>query len=169
MGEPGGSYFFNGQRQEAVKAYEKELGLILEQLAVNPKNAALLADAAACYGRLGKRAEALEFLDKSLQLGRGDKELLFNAAVVYNELGDTGVALEWLQKAISAGYFSLGGARLRPSSTIFTTIHVFSKCSGNLPPTRDDPEYHSNQLAFVHHGPLTFNRSRQGESLYEKD
>ena len=25
------------------------------------------------------------------------------------------------------------------------------------------------QLAFVHHGPLTFNRSRQGESLYEKD
>ncbi len=113
------AYFFNGQHQEAMKAYEKELDLIVEQLVVNPNNAGLLGDAAACYGRLGRRAEALENLDKSLQLEHNDKDLLFNAAVVYNELGDTGVALEWLQKAISAGY-SRSVVRAAP---IFDNLH----------------------------------------------
>jgi eukaryotic-like serine/threonine-protein kinase len=113
------AYFFNGQHADATKAYEKELGLILDQLRVNPNNAGLLGDAAACYGQLGKRAEALDNLDKSLRLGRSDKDLLFNAAVVYNELGDTGVALEWLQKAISAGY-SRSVVRAAP---IFNNLH----------------------------------------------
>jgi tetratricopeptide (TPR) repeat protein len=98
------AYFFNGQHEEATKAYQKELELALDRLRVNPRDAALLGDVANCYSQLGKRTEALENLDKSLELGHGDKDLLFNAAVVYNQLGDTGVALEWLQKAISAGY-----------------------------------------------------------------
>ncbi|HET9792676.1 MAG TPA: tetratricopeptide repeat protein, partial [Candidatus Angelobacter sp.] len=118
-GNLGDAYFFNGQHDEAIKTYEKELGLMLEQLRVNPNNAVLLGDVAACYGQLGKRAEALDNLDKSLRLGRGDKDLLFNAAVVYNELGDTGVALEWLQKAISAGY-SRSVVRAAP---IFDNLH----------------------------------------------
>jgi eukaryotic-like serine/threonine-protein kinase len=113
------AYFFNGQHEQAMKAYEKELGLMLEQLRVNPNNAVLLGNVAACYGQLGKRADALQNLDKSLQLGHSDKDLLFNAAVVYNELGDTGVALEWLQKAISAGY-SRSVVRTAP---IFDNLH----------------------------------------------
>jgi len=98
------AYFFNGQHEEATKAYQKELELALDRLRVNPRDAALLGDVANCYSQLGKRTEALENLDKSLELGHGEKDLLFDAAVVYNELGDTDVALEWLQKAISAGY-----------------------------------------------------------------
>jgi tetratricopeptide (TPR) repeat protein len=98
------AYFFNGQHAEATKAYEKQLELALDRLRVNPRDAGLLGDIATCYSQLGKRAEALANLDRSLQLGQGNKNLLFNAAVVYNELGDTGVALEWLQKAITAGY-----------------------------------------------------------------
>ncbi len=46
----------------------------------------------------------MSYLDRSLQLGRGDKELLFNAAVVYNQLHQTGPSLEWLGKALTAGY-----------------------------------------------------------------
>jgi Flp pilus assembly protein TadD len=113
------AYFFNGQHDEAIKTYQKELGLMLEQLRVNPNNAVLLGDVAACYGQLGKPADALQNLDKSLQLGHSDKDLLFNAAVVYNELGNTGVALEWLQKAISAGY-SRSVVRTAP---IFDNLH----------------------------------------------
>ena len=103
-GNLGDAYFFNGQHVEATTAYQKQLELALDRLRVNPRDATLLGDIANCYSQLGKRAEALDNLDRSLQLGHGDKDLLFNAAVVYNELGDTGVALEWLQKAISAGY-----------------------------------------------------------------
>lgn len=53
---------------------------------------------------LGDRKQALTYLDRSLQLGQGDKQLLFNAAAVYNQLHETGVALEWLSKALAAGY-----------------------------------------------------------------
>lgn len=98
------AYFYNGQREDALKAYQNELGLSLDQLRVNPHDAVLLGDIADCYAQLGKRTEALEHLDQSLLLGHSDKDILFNAAVVYNDLGDTGVALEWLNKAISAGY-----------------------------------------------------------------
>ena len=48
--------------------------------------------------------QALSYLDRSLQLGKGDKDLLLNAAVVYNQLRETGTALEWLSKALAAGY-----------------------------------------------------------------
>ena len=53
---------------------------------------------------LGDRTQALTYLDRSLQLGQGDKDLLLNAAVVYNQLHETGPALEWLGKALAAGY-----------------------------------------------------------------
>ena len=59
---------------------------------------------ASLYARLGQRKESLEHLDRSLQIGHGDKDLWFNAAVVYNDLGDTPMALEFLQKAITSGY-----------------------------------------------------------------
>ena len=71
---------------------------------MNPKDANLCGDVASMYAMLGDRGNALKYVDRSLELGRGDKELLFNAAVVYNALGETGVALEWLRKALSAGY-----------------------------------------------------------------
>jgi tetratricopeptide (TPR) repeat protein len=118
-GNLGDSYFFNGQRQEGLKAYGKELELALDRLKVNPHDAALLGDIATCYAQLGRRDQALETLDQSLQFGHGNKDLLFNAAVVYNELGDTNVALEWLQKAISAGY-SRSVVRAAP---IFDNLH----------------------------------------------
>jgi tetratricopeptide (TPR) repeat protein len=116
------AYFFGGQHAEATKAYQKAVGLALDRLRVNPRDAALLADVAIGYARLGKRTEALENLDKSLQFGHGDKDLLFNAAVVYNELGDTGVALEWLQQAINAGY----------SRSVVLTAPIFDHLHDNV-------------------------------------
>jgi tetratricopeptide (TPR) repeat protein len=100
----GSAYYFNHQRQEADQAHRKALELALPGLQVNPKDASLCGDVASIYAMLGDRDNALKYVDRSLELGRGDKELLFNAAVVYNALGETGVALEWLRKALSAGY-----------------------------------------------------------------
>jgi serine/threonine-protein kinase len=103
-GNLGDSYHFNGQQEEAKKAYRKSLELALPQLEVNPNDASLCGDVAGAYAMLGERDHALKYLDRSLELGHGDKDLLFNAATVYSALGEKGVALEWLSKSLSAGY-----------------------------------------------------------------
>jgi len=100
----GDSYHFNGQQEEAKKAYRKSLELALPQLQVNPNDASLCGDVAGAYAMLGERDHALKYLDRSLELGHGDKDLLFNAAIVYSALGENGVALEWLSKSLAAGY-----------------------------------------------------------------
>jgi serine/threonine-protein kinase len=96
--------YYDGQRAPAMEAYRKQLGLLNEQLQVNPRDAERQGDAASCYAMLGDKENAIAHLSRSLELGHGDKDLLFNAAVVYNDLGETGVALEWMQKALAAGY-----------------------------------------------------------------
>ncbi len=103
-GNLGDSYHFNSQPEEAKKAYSKSLDLALPQLQVNPNDASLTGDVAALYAAVGDHDNALKYLDRSLELGHGDKDILFNAATVYNALGETGVAMEWLRKALSAGY-----------------------------------------------------------------
>jgi len=100
----GNSYRFGGQREQSHAAFQQSLVLANEQLKVNPRDAALLGRVASLYAFLGQKSKALEHLDRSLQIGRGDKDLWYNAADVYNDLGETAVALECLQKAISAGY-----------------------------------------------------------------
>jgi tetratricopeptide (TPR) repeat protein len=54
---------------------------------------------------LGRRQEALNYLNQALQLSKNkDPEVLFEAAMVHNQLGETAIALQWLEKARSAGF-----------------------------------------------------------------
>lgn len=103
-GDLADAYQRSGQKAKARDAFQKQLALVDQQLAVNPRDAERQSDAAGIYAELGDKPSALAHLSQSLALGRGDKDLLFNAAVVYNDLGETGDALEWLQKAFTAGY-----------------------------------------------------------------
>lgn len=70
--------------------YRKAISLAKQQLKVNPRDPAVLGDLASYYSMLGDRKLALSYLDRSLELGHGDKDLLLNAAVVYNQLHETG-------------------------------------------------------------------------------
>ncbi len=115
----GDSYYFGGQRNDAAAAYRKALSLALSQLQVNPKDATVNNDIAGMYAMLGQREIALKYLDRSLELGHGDKNLLFNAADIYNVLGEPGLALEWLSKSLAAGY-SPSVVRTAP---IFDNLH----------------------------------------------
>jgi tetratricopeptide (TPR) repeat protein len=103
-GNLGDSQYYGGDTASAMESYRKAIALAESQLKVNPRDAAVLGDLASYYSMLGDRKQALSYLDRSLQLGRGDKELLLNAAVVYNQLREIGPALEWLGKALAAGY-----------------------------------------------------------------
>lgn len=103
-GNLGDSYYYGGDATSGMVAYRKAIALAEPQLKVNPRDAGILGDLASYYSMLGDRTQALSYLDRSLQLGQGDKDLLLNAAVVYNQLHETGPALEWLGKALAAGY-----------------------------------------------------------------
>ena len=103
-GNLGEARYYEGKKDEAMRAYQKAADLVGEQLKVNPRDSDVLSDASEYYAMLGDKKRALLYLGKSLQYGHSEKELLFTAAEVYNELGETGLALEWLTKAVRAGY-----------------------------------------------------------------
>jgi serine/threonine protein kinase/Tfp pilus assembly protein PilF len=103
-GNLGDSYYYGGDAANAADAYRKAISMAEQRLKINPREPGILGDLASYHSMLGHREQALSYLDRSLQLGQGDKELLLNAAVVYNQLHETGPALEWLGKALAAGY-----------------------------------------------------------------
>ena len=103
-GNLGDSYYYGGNQQAAGEAYRKAILLAEQQLKLNPRDASVMADLANYHSMVGERKQALDFLDRALQIGHGDKELLFIAAGVYNQLRETGPALEFLGKALAAGY-----------------------------------------------------------------
>jgi tetratricopeptide (TPR) repeat protein/TolB-like protein len=103
-GNLGDSYYYGGDTASATESYRKAILLAERQLKINPRDASILGDLASYNSMLGDRKQALNYLDRSLRFGQGDKELLLNAAVVYNQVHETGPALEWLGKALAAGY-----------------------------------------------------------------
>jgi serine/threonine protein kinase/Tfp pilus assembly protein PilF len=123
-GNMGDSQYYGGDTTPAMDSYRKAITLAEQQLKVNPRDPVVLGDLASYHSMLGDRKQALSYLDRSLQLGHGDKDLLLNAAVVYNQLHETGTALEWLSKALAAGY----------SRSVIATGATFD----NL---RDNPRY----------------------------
>lgn len=89
-GNMGDSQYYGGDTASAMDFYRKAISLAKQQLKVNPRDPAVLGDLASYYSMLGDRKLALSYLDRSLELGHGDKDLLLNAAVVYNQLHETG-------------------------------------------------------------------------------
>jgi serine/threonine protein kinase/tetratricopeptide (TPR) repeat protein len=102
-GNLGDCYYYGGRQSDAVESYKKAISLAEQKLKINSKDTDVLSDLAGYWSMLGNRAQALDYLDRSL-VGNKDKELLFQAALVYNQLHETGTALEWLSKALAAGY-----------------------------------------------------------------
>jgi tetratricopeptide (TPR) repeat protein len=103
-GNLGDSYYYSGDKAQAIPSYRKAIALAEAQLKLNPRDPGVLAALAYYSAMVDDEKSALGFLDRSLQIARGDKELLFNAAQVYNQLHQTGPALEFLGKALTAGY-----------------------------------------------------------------
>jgi serine/threonine-protein kinase len=102
-GNLGDAYYYGGNHEEAVQAYQKAISLAEQKLKIDPQDTDVLSDLATYWAMLGDRAHALNYLDGSL-VNKKDKQLLFQAALVYNQLHETGTALEWLSKALAAGY-----------------------------------------------------------------
>jgi serine/threonine-protein kinase len=97
-------YWAPGQRMEAAQAYQKAIALARPQLEVNPKDAFVLIMIADYYAMLDYKPEAMEHLQRAIEIAPHDPDVAFRAAIVYNHFGDTQGALAWLQKAVDAGF-----------------------------------------------------------------
>jgi tetratricopeptide (TPR) repeat protein/predicted Ser/Thr protein kinase len=98
------AYYWSPElRPKASAAYEKASSLALKTLKVNPRDVNALGYLAEYQAMLGRRKEALAYLDRSLRPNTQDPALLFNAALVYHQLGEDHTALSWLEKATAAG------------------------------------------------------------------
>ena len=106
MGNLAAAYYYSGkQRTESFRSYQTAISLAKLQLDVNPNDASVLGDIAGYTSMVGRRDEALTYLNKALmQSDTQDPDLLFDAALVHNQLGETDVALTFLKKALAAGY-----------------------------------------------------------------
>jgi tetratricopeptide (TPR) repeat protein len=92
------------RRAEARSAYQKAIDLSKARLAVNPRDATVLAFTADYYAMLDERSQANEQLARALENAPADAEVLFRAAILYNHFGDSDKTLDYLTKSVAAGY-----------------------------------------------------------------
>jgi serine/threonine-protein kinase len=97
-------YFCPSKRDMARMPLEKALQLAAGDLKVNPEDADVYTLAAEYFAMLGKRAEAIQHLNRALQLRPSDAETLYFAGIVHALIGDRHEAISWLQAAIRHGY-----------------------------------------------------------------
>jgi serine/threonine-protein kinase len=97
-------YWAPDEKAKAQEALSRAAELGEKQLAVNPKDAALLADLGDCYAHLGRAARTRELLKRSLALAPDDLEVLRTAAAAYEHIGERALALRWIIRALESGY-----------------------------------------------------------------
>jgi len=97
-------YWSAGERHKAEGTYERAVSLAEDQLAVNPNDAETLADAAKYRAMLGIDDEALEYLERALELAPEGVDIQHTAAQVYQILEQADRALDLLEAAIADGY-----------------------------------------------------------------
>jgi Tfp pilus assembly protein PilF len=92
------------RRPDARAPLERAVALAGEQLRVNPRDAALLADLADAHVMLGDAGKAGELSARALKLAPEDSDVLRTVAEVDEALGRREAALEKIARALAAGY-----------------------------------------------------------------
>jgi eukaryotic-like serine/threonine-protein kinase len=97
----------------ANETYQKALDTAQQRLAVNPQDAYALSGMALYEAHLGRKPEALAYIDKTLALAPKDGTVLFTVALAYEIIGDRSHALSTLDRSLSSG-FSLEDVKREP-------------------------------------------------------
>ncbi|MGA8029297.1 MAG: protein kinase [Bryobacteraceae bacterium] len=91
-------------REESRHLYERAIDLAQQQLRTTPKDATLLGNLALYNATLGRKARALDYVERALAERGADPLVRFKAAEVFKRCGDVPRALHWLSAAVDAGY-----------------------------------------------------------------
>ena len=93
-----------GMRPRAEATYSRAIELCRQEIAINPRQSLAHSTIALCLAKSGKRREAAEHAEKSLELDGGSPEILYNAGIVANLEGNFDQAVDRLRRAVQAGY-----------------------------------------------------------------
>lgn len=93
-----------GRKQEAKTHYEKAHALLEPRVAREKNNPVLLYRLGLYCARIGKKQEAIKWLQQALRLAPGKAVVHFRAGLAYELLGERQVALTELAKAVKLGY-----------------------------------------------------------------
>ena len=129
-----------GFESKAPPAYQRAIELAEQQLAINPRNAAVLSSAAVYRTKLGQKERALQDIALARQIAPADKTISFKAVVVLELLGRRTEALAVVGDLLKGG-FSLDQIEGEPElkslrqDTAFIRM-VSHDASGNVAPTK---------------------------------
>ena len=97
-------HWLGGHDPQSREAVTKAVSLAQKQLAVNPRDAAILADLAGYFALLGEKDKALRCLPEVEAEGRTKPDLAVQIADVYNDLGLTDRAIAWIGTGLALGF-----------------------------------------------------------------
>jgi len=104
-GNLGIAYHWLGEHeQQSRAALTKAIALTEQQLAVNPRDTAVLADLAGYHTLLGEKDKALSYLRRVEADGRKSPDLAIQIADVYNDLGQPDTAITWIRTGLDLGF-----------------------------------------------------------------
>ncbi len=89
---------------EQQQAYRRALELFEDLLAVNPRDAELLTNAAHCHARLGNDAQASQYMEQAALGAPADPYVFYYASLVHLEAGRTAAALKDIRRAVELNY-----------------------------------------------------------------
>ena len=92
-----------GRQDEIRKNYMRALSLAEERLKVNPRDGAVLMDAALYAAMLGDRRKAEEYKTSGLKLASGDPEAWLRSALVHAQFREDTLALSDLKRSLDLG------------------------------------------------------------------
>jgi serine/threonine protein kinase/tetratricopeptide (TPR) repeat protein len=98
------SYYWSGDKDNAVEAYQRASALLRKQLEVNPKDQVSQIALADCYAMTGEKDKAEKALHGALSGPEVGAEQSYRVASIYEQLGNRALALVWLDKSLKQGY-----------------------------------------------------------------
>ncbi|MFZ6654618.1 protein kinase domain-containing protein [Undibacterium sp. TJN19] len=93
-----------GRANDAKKAYEKALNLMIPKIKITPNDLKLISRFGLFSARVGDKAQAEEYIQRSLNISPKDASAHFRAGLAYELLGKRNEALAEINKAIEYGY-----------------------------------------------------------------
>jgi tetratricopeptide (TPR) repeat protein len=97
-------HWLGGHEPQSREALAKAVSLGKQQLAVNPRDRAVLADLAGYCALLGEKGEALSYLRKVEADGLKSPDLAVQIADVYSDLDQPDTAIKWIGVGLDLGY-----------------------------------------------------------------
>jgi tetratricopeptide (TPR) repeat protein len=92
-----------GFESKAPPTYRRAIELAEQQLAINPRNAAVLSSAAVYRSKLGEKDRALQDIAAARKFAPADKTISFKAVVVLELLGRRAEALAAVRDLVKGG------------------------------------------------------------------